>query len=139
LDSFDKESTSLSPVNEWLERVVSEAQSRAGSPEESLAATLDVLGDRFMDHDLPDLAAFVVSSALGPSTQPPDGVTKFEEHLTGAAGAAHLQDPERLARELSLFIQGAIGATLIYDSRWAADVALGAARRLIEAARTNDN
>ncbi|HSJ15545.1 MAG TPA: TetR/AcrR family transcriptional regulator [Longimicrobiales bacterium] len=120
---------------EWFERAVAD---RAEQPRARLLAVFDVLEEWFGDPNFrgcPFINTTVeVANPAHPAHQiSADVKRQFRTSLRQLAAAAGLEDPDGLAAQLALLVEGAIVTALMEQSPAAAGEARAAAARLIAA------
>ncbi|BCP14125.1 TetR/AcrR family transcriptional regulator [Mycobacterium paraintracellulare] len=124
------------------EVVKSEAERRASSPREMILATFDILREGF---EVTDYRGCAFLNATVEMASPDHEVAKIARHHKNAgrqwfaelAAEAGVPDPAGLAIQLTVLLDGATAAAVLYRDSSGAAYARSAAETLIDAALTN--
>lgn len=125
---------------EWCDTLREGVTRRARDPEGRLLAVFDVLGDEFAAESYRG-SAFINAAAEFPDPDHPvrracaEHKARVLDYLRGLAGDANVRDPQALAEQLMLLIDGAICARVMRRDRRAAYRAREAAAILLAAHR----
>jgi AcrR family transcriptional regulator len=124
------------PASRWFDRIRTELEARTESPERRLLSFFDLLGEWFAQADFRGCAFQNAAAetpepghALRQATN--DYALEIQDYLRGAADAAGLSNPARIAEQLHLLAQGAIATAVATRSPDAAEVARAAAERVL--------
>ena len=124
---------------EWRAWFMRRVEARARTPREKLHALFGVLEEWFRNRDYHGCS---FGQAATEFREPQHAVHKMAtehkrrmlEYLRGLAEEAHAREPERLARQLSLLIEGAVIHMEVFREPEVARIAGDAAQKLVDTA-----
>ena len=123
----------------WRNWFVREVERRAGPPRDRLLALYDALGVWFIDKRFSGCMFSNAAAEFGDREDPIRGAAAehkrlLENYVRRLAAKAGARDPERLARQLMLLLEGAIVVAYVTGESGAAQAAREAAVTLLDAA-----
>jgi AcrR family transcriptional regulator len=124
---------------QWRGWFVSAVEERAAHPIARLAAIFDVLGEWIADPDFHGCPFANAVGETGAADDPARLLAKRHKQLVhdevlGWTRAAGVADPDRLAHELALLMDGALATAMVLPGHPAACLAMAAAEAVIAAA-----